>query len=139
MHHNFDHDDALTSSDIAGRTAPPAPALINRKLEGQLAAMLGTNADRSWMARAQCRDRKVSHRVFFVAPMTVRHLTRAEVNKQRTQRQVAEAQCTGCPVRTECLEYALATNSADGIWGGTTERERRAIAASRRAEMRTAS
>jgi|GEM_PF-314673 len=31
-----------------------------------------------------------------------------------------------CPVRTECLNHAVAMNER-GIWGGTTERERRAI------------
>lgn len=31
-----------------------------------------------------------------------------------------------CPVRTECLNMAVAMNER-GVWGGTTERERRAI------------
>lgn len=28
--------------------------------------------------------------------------------------------CAGCPVRQECLEYAL-KNGETGVWGGTTE------------------
>lgn len=36
----------------------------------------------------------------------------------------AKAVCTDCPVRSPCLNYALAT-SQTGIWGGTTDRERR--------------
>lgn len=32
-----------------------------------------------------------------------------------------------CPVRTQCLEQALRTNEAWGIWGGTSERDRRAL------------
>ena len=33
--------------------------------------------------------------------------------------------CRGCPVSAECLEWALETRVRYGIWGGTTERERR--------------
>ena len=39
----------------------------------------------------------------------------------------AKAICDGCPVRAECLEYALATHQEWGVWGGTNEHERRAI------------
>lgn len=35
--------------------------------------------------------------------------------------------CRRCPVRAECLEVALANKEDDGIWGGTTPRQRRAI------------
>ncbi|HEX9520350.1 MAG TPA: WhiB family transcriptional regulator [Streptosporangiaceae bacterium] len=37
--------------------------------------------------------------------------------------------CTRCPVRVKCLEFALATQQAYGIWGGTSEEERRRILA----------
>jgi WhiB family redox-sensing transcriptional regulator len=33
--------------------------------------------------------------------------------------------CSGCEVRAECLEYALANDERFGIWGGMSERERR--------------
>ncbi|RSS84995.1 WhiB family transcriptional regulator, partial [Streptomyces sp. WAC02707] len=39
----------------------------------------------------------------------------------------AKALCTGCPVRTECLAHALDQRIEHGIWGGMTERERRAL------------
>ncbi|MGV9255643.1 WhiB family transcriptional regulator [Streptomyces sp. NPDC003697] len=39
----------------------------------------------------------------------------------------AKAVCTGCPVRTECLAYALDQRIEHGVWGGMTERERRAL------------
>ncbi|MEU9662708.1 WhiB family transcriptional regulator [Streptomyces chartreusis] len=39
----------------------------------------------------------------------------------------AKAICTGCPVRTECLAYALDHRIEHGIWGGMTERERRSL------------
>jgi WhiB family transcriptional regulator, redox-sensing transcriptional regulator len=35
--------------------------------------------------------------------------------------------CESCPVRPECLEYALADESLTGLWGGTTDTERRLI------------
>jgi WhiB family transcriptional regulator, redox-sensing transcriptional regulator len=35
--------------------------------------------------------------------------------------------CSGCEVRAECLEYALAHDERFGIWGGLSERERRRV------------
>ena len=35
--------------------------------------------------------------------------------------------CSGCEVRAECLEYALANDERFGIWGGLSERERRRL------------
>lgn len=32
--------------------------------------------------------------------------------------------CAGCAVRQQCLDFALATGEAHGIWGGTTPDER---------------
>jgi WhiB family redox-sensing transcriptional regulator len=39
----------------------------------------------------------------------------------------AKAVCMGCPVRTECLADALDGRAEFGVWGGMTERERRAL------------
>jgi WhiB family transcriptional regulator, redox-sensing transcriptional regulator len=39
----------------------------------------------------------------------------------------AKRVCTGCPVASECLAYALAHNERYGVWSGTSERERRAV------------
>lgn len=39
----------------------------------------------------------------------------------------AKKVCTGCEVRAECLEYALAHDERFGIWGGLSERERRKL------------
>ncbi len=40
--------------------------------------------------------------------------------------QVAEAKrvCAACPVRAACLEWAMARNEKDGVWGGLDETER---------------
>ena len=40
--------------------------------------------------------------------------------------------CADCPVKAPCLEYALLHRIDHGVWGGTSERERRRIARSRR-------
>ena len=45
----------------------------------------------------------------------------------------AIAICNDCPVRHQCLEYALEHGEHFGIWGGTTERGRRTIRRKRRA------
>jgi WhiB family redox-sensing transcriptional regulator len=39
----------------------------------------------------------------------------------------AKAMCVGCTVRTECLADALDNRVEFGVWGGMTERERRAL------------
>lgn len=44
----------------------------------------------------------------------------------------AKRMCKGCEVRTECLEAALANDERFGVWGGKTERERRALRRERR-------
>jgi WhiB family transcriptional regulator, redox-sensing transcriptional regulator len=42
-------------------------------------------------------------------------------------RQIEEAKriCRICPARVQCLAWALDNAVADGVWGGTTEEERR--------------
>lgn len=39
----------------------------------------------------------------------------------------AKAICAVCPVIDECLQYALETNQRSGIWGGTSEKERKSL------------
>ena len=43
------------------------------------------------------------------------------------QIETARRICGACGVRGECIEFALATNQEAGIWGGTTEEERRKL------------
>ena len=44
----------------------------------------------------------------------------------------AKRVCSGCSVRAECLESALANDERFGIWGGLSERERRRLRLLRR-------
>jgi WhiB family redox-sensing transcriptional regulator len=39
----------------------------------------------------------------------------------------AKKVCEACSVRVECLTFALRTNQEAGIWGGTSEDERRKL------------
>ena len=43
----------------------------------------------------------------------------------------ARAICRTCPVASPCAEFAIAHRLSFGIWGGTTGREREAIAKER--------
>ena len=40
---------------------------------------------------------------------------------------LAKKLCKGCPVKAQCLEFALAHDERFGIWGGLSERERRKL------------
>jgi WhiB family transcriptional regulator, redox-sensing transcriptional regulator len=44
-----------------------------------------------------------------------------------TQVRRAKAICARCEIQQPCFEYALAAGSIQGIWGGTTEEERRLL------------
>jgi WhiB family redox-sensing transcriptional regulator len=82
------------------------------------------HADTWWAAKAACRD--VDPELFFPKP----------------GQNVASAKriCASCPVRMPCLEFALTAVSTSvddhGVYGGTTERERRRL---RRQRLRPAS
>jgi len=41
--------------------------------------------------------------------------------------QAAKQVCVGCPVITECLADSLDNKTEFGVWGGMTERQRRAL------------
>jgi WhiB family transcriptional regulator, redox-sensing transcriptional regulator len=45
----------------------------------------------------------------------------------RAQLVGAKAVCARCPVRRDCLHYALAADPVQGVWGGLTEEERRLL------------
>jgi len=54
----------------------------------------------------------------------------AKPEKDDRERQ-AKAICGACPVRVECLEYAIKINETHGIWGGLNELERRILVRNR--------
>lgn len=81
---------------------------------------VGTLHD-TWQLRAACRAPET--RLFFPP-------TRVERRDEREDRERrAKAICATCPVRRECLEYALDIREPHGIWGGLNEVERRQLTA----------
>jgi hypothetical protein len=52
------------------------------------------------------------------------------------QPRVAKKFCGECPVRQQCLEYALTVNEQYGVWGGLTAKERQALRAKGRGRGR---
>lgn len=46
--------------------------------------------------------------------------------------EVAKRICVDCPVKDACLEYALEHRIDHGVWGGTSERQRRRLLKVRR-------
>ncbi len=51
----------------------------------------------------------------------------------------AKAICAICPVREDCLNYAISTNQPEGVWGGMTGPERRRLRRRLRERQRRAS
>lgn len=74
----------------------------------------------SWMRQANCLDQDPE--LFFPIGKT---------GSSVHQIQDAKAVCSECPVRIECLNKAVSID-AEGIWGGTTEDDRRAMKRSQR-------
>lgn len=70
----------------------------------------------AWRDRASCRD--TSPELFFPIGTTGVALDQIDAAKRV---------CHECPVASECLEFALATNQEAGVWGGLTEEERRRL------------
>lgn len=50
----------------------------------------------------------------------------------------AKAVCAQCPVQADCLEHAIGRREHNGIWGGTTEKERQRIIRRRRRDRAVA-
>jgi WhiB family redox-sensing transcriptional regulator len=70
--------------------------------------------DTSWRTVASCRD--TDPELFFPIGTTGLAITQIEA---------AKAVCMGCAAQTQCLEFALRSNQDSGVWGGTSEEERR--------------
>jgi WhiB family transcriptional regulator, redox-sensing transcriptional regulator len=74
-----------------------------------------------WRDHAACRD--VDPELFFPAG-----------NAGPALLQIAQAKpvCAACPARLPCLDWAMASHQEAGVWGGTSEDERRILQRRRR-------
>jgi WhiB family redox-sensing transcriptional regulator len=74
-----------------------------------------------WRSDAACR--RTDPDLFFPVGTTGPALVQIEA---------AKAVCRSCPVQEPCLEFALTTNQDSGVWGATSEEERRSLRRLRR-------
>ena len=81
-----------------------------------------------WRQKASCRDTDPD--LFFPVGTTGSALDQIEA---------AKIVCRACEARHECLEFALATNQEAGVWGATSEEERRKLRKAWLARRRRAS
>lgn len=85
--------------------------------ERVISTILEQNQARNWIANAACKGMDTKE---FYPP-----------RGDSVQVQKAKAFCRSqCLVREDCLEYALAMNETEGVWGGLSTKDRRGIRAS---------
>lgn len=77
------------------------------------------SGDINWQEEAACRDLPPSY--FFPS--------------DGAGVEAAKQICAECVVKADCLEYALSNRIDHGVWGGTSERERRRNLKRRREEQ----
>ncbi|MGW4234546.1 WhiB family transcriptional regulator [Streptomyces sp. NPDC004980] len=80
----------------------------------------------NWRMHAACRDEDPD--LFFPIGSTGPALVQTED---------AKAVCATCPVREQCLEWALENGQDSGVWGGLGESERRALKRRTRRQARS--
>ncbi|MFC9556382.1 WhiB family transcriptional regulator [Rhodococcus sp. NPDC056960] len=72
-----------------------------------------------WQLEALCRYLDTD--VFFARDNESKP---ARIRRERAAKEI----CDDCPVRAKCREFALSTSEPFGVWGGTSEADRRAFA-----------
>lgn len=96
------------------RTTPKRADIEHARRDPRLHAAAAANSDdATWRTRARCQ--LVDPEMFFPMPTDLRGIDDAQ------------AICATCPVQPDCLATALNKSFHDGVWGGTTEKERRAM------------
>lgn len=74
-----------------------------------------SNTDRSWTYRAACKGEPTD--LFF--------LDKEDQASNILKLKAIKPLCGGCPVKKECLTYAVDNHITYGIWGGYTGTQRR--------------
>ena len=78
-----------------------------------------------WQQRGLCR---ANDSEIFFPPAHFEHKPEREAREAK-----AKAICAGCPVRVDCLTWALAVREPYGVWGGASEGDRKQMLGGRRA------
>ncbi len=73
-------------------------------------------ANDDWRSLAACQDTDPD--LFFPVGTTGPAIEQIEA---------AKAVCDSCGAKEPCLEFALVTNQDSGVWGGSSEEERRKL------------
>ena len=79
--------------------------------------MVAHQHDDQWQLKASCRG----HQALVFFPPSYVERKEERIGRERE----AKAICRSCPVREECLGYALRIQEPHGIWGGLNETERK--------------
>ena len=87
--------------------------MSDRPLRDHLGLFELPDTNRAWVEHSACKGSAAN---FFPSQM-------GEVGVRE-----AIAICNGCPVKVNCLRYAINNNIGHGIWGGYTARGRRELA-----------
>lgn len=103
--------DAQTVEHISESTIEPT---MFERVARKVAERPDVVADTSWRNVASCRDTDPD--LFFPVGTTGMAVVQIEEAKQV---------CMGCAAQLPCLEFALRSNQDSGVWGGTSEEERR--------------
>lgn len=88
-------------------------------------SLVPTAKNWSWQDKALCKSDGVDVELFFNHEM-LRGL------EKQARESSAKKICSACPIKTACLEHALAVPEDFGVWGGLTEVERMSIVKFRR-------
>lgn len=83
-------------------------------------ALIPSARNWSWQDKALCKTDGVDPEIFF-------HVDKLHGPRRQARESAAKKICTACPIKTECLEHALAVPEDFGVWGGLTEDERMVI------------
>lgn len=98
---------------LPGRNNNPSNAVTPEQISNSY-----ENINDNWWGIAECKDRDPN--IFFPS--------------DGVGVEIAKKICAECIVKSQCLDYAIDNRIDHGVWGGTSERERRKIIKSRKIE-----
>lgn len=108
-----EHTDSAADLDdeLTGNIVEP---MMFERIARRVSERPDEDLDVSWRAHASCRDTDPD--LFF--PVGSTGLAIEQIEEAKTV-------CMGCSAQIPCLEFALIANQDTGVWGGSSEEERR--------------